>query len=53
MEKKNSKFGKDHWEMSYQPCVRKENSKEIGAAFNPMPSKERMKTYKPVNDQDN
>lgn len=47
-----SKFGKGHWEMSYRPTVMKENSMEVGAAFSPRPSKDRMKTFKPVNDQD-
>lgn len=53
MEKKqSSKFGKDSWELSYQPTVMKENKHEVGAAFSPRKSKERMKTFRPVNDQD-
>lgn len=50
--KKDPNQKNKHWEMTYSPSVRKDKKGEVGASFNPMPAKERTKTYKPINDQD-
>lgn len=49
---KGSPIPKEHWEKQYQPRASKDTDKIIGAQWNPMLSKDRTKTYVPVNDED-
>lgn len=42
----------EHWEKLYQPRAAKETDKVAGTEWNPKLSKDRTKTYVPVNDED-
>lgn len=52
MKKATNANAQEHWEIRHDSTVRKETDKCQGAAFSPMPSKKRTKTYVPINDQD-
>jgi len=49
---KGSPTSKEHWEKQYQPREKKDTNRIIGAQFDPMRSKDRTKTYMPVNEED-
>ena len=43
---------KEHWVTDLKE-VKKDTAQTMGRAFDPLPSKDRKKTYIPINDQDN
>lgn len=42
----------EHWEKQYQPRAAKDMDKVAGTEWNPRLSKDRTKTYVPVNEED-
>lgn len=42
-----------HYEVDMKENVLKDSKRVMGAYLNPKPSRNRLKTYKPINDQDN
>jgi len=49
---KGSPTPKEHWEKQYQPRATKDYDKVAGFEWNPRLSKDRTKTYVPVNEED-
>lgn len=46
------KASNDHWEKRYSVNVKKDTPKITGEQFDPKQSKERKKTYRPINECD-
>lgn len=54
MKKKKDKWDmKSPREIPLKENILKDTKKVMGAAFDPQPSRNRVKTYVPINDQDN